>query len=97
MISEDSIDKLKAINELSLKLHGSKEKHMEYVLKSMQHHAEEINDLFKSGNPHWSVETGDLMIHCMCMLALNCYDLNVMFETCRKRFLKKIDEELKKK
>jgi ribosomal silencing factor RsfS len=97
MISKDSIDKIKSINELSLKLHGSKEKHMEYVLKSMQHHAEEINDLFKKGNPHWSVETGDLMIHCMCMLVLNGYDLNEMFETCRKRFLKKVDEELKKK
>jgi hypothetical protein len=30
------------------------------------------------------------------MLVLNGYDLNEMFEACRKRFLKKIDEELKK-
>lgn len=96
MISEDVIESIKEIAELSIKATGSKEKSDDYILNSMSDHAKEIKQLFKENNAHWTVETGDLMIHCMTILTENEYDLNEIFEKCRIGFIDKISKKLGK-
>jgi phosphoribosyl-ATP pyrophosphohydrolase len=94
VISEDFIEDIESITKLSIGLNGSKEKADDYTLNSMIEHAGEIKWLFKDNDPHWAVETGDLMIHCMRLLAANGHDLNVIFERCKARFITRISEKL---
>ena len=94
MISKDFIEDVENITKLSLRLHGTKEKADDYTLNSMIEHASEIKELFRDNNPHWAIETGDLMIHCMRLLTANGYDLNEIFEKCKARFITRISEQL---
>ena len=95
MISGDCIEDIENITKLSIRLNGNKEKADDYTVNSMIVHAREIKELFKDNNPHWAVETGDLMIHCMRLLAANGHDLNETFEKCKARFIMRISEKLR--
>jgi phosphoribosyl-ATP pyrophosphohydrolase len=94
MITEDFIGDIENITKLSLRLHGTKEKADDYTLNSMIEHASEIKELLRDGNPHWAIETGDLMIHCMRLLTANGHDLNEIFERCKSHFITRISEKL---
>jgi phosphoribosyl-ATP pyrophosphohydrolase len=94
-ISEQAIEKIKKLNDISFKLNGGRKETVSYTLESIKEHAEEISQLFSANNEHWAIETGDLMIHCMKMLLMNGFDLNEMFDKCRDRFESKITKLLK--
>jgi len=95
MISEDYKRDVVKINELSLRLNGSKEKEDNYTLSSMIEHASEIKKLYENNNPHWALETGDLMIHCMRLLTANGCNIDKIFEKCVERFITKISKKLR--
>jgi hypothetical protein len=94
-ISKEAIEKVKELNELSIKLHGGEKETADYLLRSIRSHAEEISELFSSGDQHWKVETGDLIVQCMRILSLYGADLNEMFGKGSSRVENKIKELLR--
>lgn len=95
-ISKSALKKIEELNKLSLKANKTKNKLDDYTLKSMKEHADEIKQLFFKNDPHWAVETGDLMIHCMKILRLHGYNLNkISLKSC-KRFENKLLEKIQR-
>ena len=84
------------MNALAIRANKTRSKLDEYTLKSMRHHAIEIKQLYLTKNPHWAVETGDLMVHCMKMLRLHGFDLSKMFTKACGRFEKKLIEKIER-
>ncbi len=96
-ITNEAVESINKIIEISFELNNGKKERTSFVLESIKHHSDEINQLFSAKDPHWAVETGDLMIHCMEILLMYGFDLNEMFDKCSNRFENKISKLLREK
>ena len=59
------------------------------LLKLAKEHAEEIQQLYKSKNKHYLVETGDLIILCFEVLLENKASIDKTLLKCFKRYEKR--------
>jgi hypothetical protein len=87
--------KLREISNLSKKVNKNDNKK---ILGLIKEHIEEIEDLYKENNEHWTVETADLIVLCYELLILENKDIDEVFNKCLPRFdvkLKKLSDNIK--
>ncbi|MFH1683073.1 MAG: hypothetical protein ABIA37_04720 [Candidatus Woesearchaeota archaeon] len=60
----------------------------------LQHHTQEIKELHEKNNPHFAVETGDLIILAVELLIKEGYSVEDIMEKCYDRFDKKLHKLL---
>ncbi|MBS3101840.1 hypothetical protein J4458_00155 [Candidatus Woesearchaeota archaeon] len=65
------------------------------LMHMMQQHSSEIKQLYNKKNPHFAVETGDLILLAMQLLLLEGYSVNGILDKCYDRFDKKLNSLLK--
>ncbi|MBF0522326.1 MAG: hypothetical protein HQL24_04630 [Candidatus Omnitrophica bacterium] len=97
VLQKNALDKIKKIHVLSRKLNGkTKSRHEKKLLDLMRKHIDEIEDLHKTKNAHFLVETGDLIILCFEILLENDCSIDETVELCFNRYNNKIKQLLKK-
>lgn len=69
---------------------GRNESHSDRLFEMIRHHCAEIENLRAGNNPHWRVETGDLIVLCMELLLDAGVSPEIAVETSLGRFEKKL-------
>lgn len=64
--------------------------HAQALLEMISHHADEINALYKKGNTHYVVETGDLVVLCMELIKEAKHSPDKVLNKCYGRFRRKL-------
>ncbi len=90
-LTEESKIKLKEILDLNNKLNTDSEK----IIEMIRHHAEEIKELYKNKNKHFSIETGDMIVLCLELLIKEGHSADDIMEKCFGRFDNKLKGLLK--
>lgn len=85
-LTKESIEKINNLVSLSIKKGNTSQTFIDFI----KHHAIEIEELFKKQNPHFAIETGDLIILCMEFLKYNNKNPDEILEKCYKRFENKL-------
>ena len=75
--------KLKEITELSSRINKNDNRK---ILEMMKAHVEEIEELYRNRNEHWTIETADLIVLCYELLMLENMDIDDVFNRCLPRF-----------
>ena len=89
-------DEIKAIHALSKRYNRLKGRdHSEILLELAGKHLLEIKDLSKSGDPHFVVETGDLMILCLELIKGSGKSPDVVMAGSYKRYRRKLTRLIK--
>ena len=88
----DFIGELAAITKLSEKVNG---RDKEKIFQMIKEHSIEIEELYKSNDGHWAVETSDLIVLCFELLIADKIDIDNVFSTCLPRFHIKLKNLLK--
>jgi uncharacterized protein YabN with tetrapyrrole methylase and pyrophosphatase domain len=81
-------ERIKKIQELSDKLGTDSKK----LIDMMQHHTEEIKELFDKNDTHFAVEAGDLIVLAIELLMKEGYSIEEIMDRCYDRFDKKLNE-----
>lgn len=82
---------IKNIHALSAEFNNLRQEvHTQVLLDLMAEHIEEIRELHGSKNDHYLVETGDLLILCLELLAEAKADPDFIMDKCYKRYNKKL-------
>lgn len=89
-------DNIREIHALSSLYNGKGGKHAEKLLFLVRKHSKEITALYEAKDPHFSVETGDLMVLCLELLREVKAPDDVIMEKCYGRYRKKLRELLGK-
>jgi hypothetical protein len=84
-LSQEFGEKIKELAGLSKRINRKAEAK---ILGFMEKHAKEIRELYDAKNPHWAIETADLIILCFELLALEKKDTGRVFENCLPRWKK---------
>jgi hypothetical protein len=87
---------IREIHALSEKYNGKRGKHAEKLLSLVREHAREITKLHIKKDPHFLIETGDLMVLCLELLAERKGDADGVMEKCYERYKKKLGGLIKK-
>jgi phosphoribosyl-ATP pyrophosphohydrolase len=91
IINKTFLEKLEQIHALSKNINGkSSEKHTKKLIKMIKDHAKEIKQLHKINNPHFLIETGDLIILCLELLKEHNVSIDDTLEKCIERFSQKL-------
>ena len=86
--------KLIEISKLSDKINKQDKNKILHLIKE---HIKEIEELYKKGNEHWTIETADLIVLCYELLILENKDINEVFNKCLPRYdikLKRLAENV---
>src|SRR3989338_3459777 len=86
--------KLIEISKLSDKINKQDKNKILHLIKE---HIKEIEELYKKGNEHWTIETADLIILCYELLILENEDIDEVFNKCLPRYdikLKRLAENV---
>ncbi len=84
-------EQLNEIYQLSRVINGlTSKKHLDTLCQLLRNHVEEIELLRLSGNKHYLIETGDLMILCLEILLENNQSVDDMLSQCYARYKKKL-------
>ncbi|MEW5895197.1 MAG: hypothetical protein AB1650_05525 [Candidatus Omnitrophota bacterium] len=84
-------NRLKEIHGLSLKFNKLVGKpHQERLLELMRKHVDEIEDLVQKNDPHYLIETGDLLILCFELLLEGGADMDEVMLKCFGRYERKL-------
>lgn len=93
VLTKRALMRLKTIHQMSKQCNGlSKTKHLRKLLSLAQKHIDEILLLKQYHNPHYLVETGDLLILCFEILLENNKNLDHMMEQCFSRYEHKLNQ-----
>ena len=91
-LTDHARKQIEAIHDKSLKLNKLRGKvHNEQLLELVQEHAQEITELYQENNPHYLVETGDLLILCLELLKEADILADEIMEKCYNRYHEKLD------
>ena len=91
VISSEISKRISAIHQLSARYNGGEgQVHQSKLLELMRHHIEEIETLAEKHDPHFLVETGDLMMLCFELLIENAQCPGRMIEQCCGRYEQKL-------
>jgi hypothetical protein len=85
-----SENKMKRIHSLS-SVKNSNGSHAEKILDMIREHAQEISELFYSGDDHYITETGDLLVLCIELIMESRSDANRILDKCYRRFEEKLE------
>ena len=98
VITKKAVAWLRNIHQLSKKCNGrSKGRHLAKLLELTEKHIDEILFLYKKKDPHYLVETGDLLILCFEILIENKQDVHGVMELCFKRYEDKLKQLIDKR
>ena len=75
--------RLKEIADLSNKINREDNNK---IIGYIKEHIEEIEELYKEKNEHWTIETADLIVLCYELLILENKDIDEVFSKCLPRF-----------
>ncbi len=89
-LQDEFFAQLSAITRLSAQKNG--EKHSEKLLEMISSHREEICDLHSAQNPHFAVETADLLILCLELLIEEGKDIDETITLALPRFYNKLQQ-----
>lgn len=93
ILTKNALARLKHIHHLSKQYNGSsKEKHLQKLLALSEKHIDEILILRRKKDPHYIVETGDLLILCLEILIENKRDVHAVIEQCFSRYENKLKQ-----
>lgn len=93
ILTKNALKRLKNIHRLSRRYNGpSKNKHLRKLLALSQKHIDEILILSQKRDPHYIVETGDLLILCLEILIENKRDVHVVIGQCFSRYENKLKQ-----
>ncbi len=67
----------------------------EDIIRMMQHHTDEIQELFDKKKKHFSIETGDLVVLAIELLIMEGYSVDDIMHKCYERFEKKLKDKSK--
>lgn len=93
VLSKEALERIKAIHRRSQQynqLVGMP--HAKRLLELMRKHVDEIEELAGAGNPHYLVETGDLLILCYELLLEGSASIDEITVKCFGRYEKKLGE-----
>jgi len=93
-LTEYARKKLGEIHALSARYNGKGGAHADKLLGLMRKHVEEIEQLHAAGDPHYAVETGDLLVLCHEILLEGREDADLVMEKCYRRYEEKLRELL---
>lgn len=91
VLTKKSVLRIKAIHRLS-RIYNRKigNRHAARLLQLIKEHAKEINQLYRKGDKHFLVETGDLVILCFEVLLEHGVSIDKVLVHCFKRYEKKL-------
>ncbi|MCD6476912.1 MAG: hypothetical protein J7K26_01950 [Candidatus Aenigmarchaeota archaeon] len=92
MITDELLQRVEEIENLSIKCQGSKEENNKFLLKAIKEHAQEIEELFNKNDTHYQKETADMIILCLEFLISNNVNPNDVINIRLNRFIEKIKE-----
>jgi len=82
---------IKTIHNFSKRYNKLLEKnHRKVLLTLIKDHAEEISQLHKAKDPHYIIETGDMLILCLELIKEGGYSINGILSKCYNRYHKKL-------
>jgi hypothetical protein len=98
VVTKNALVRLKTIHQLSTKYNGpSRNKHLQRPLALTKKHANEISLLYRKKDPHYLVETGDLLILCFEILIENKCDVHTVAKLCFDRYENKLKKLIDKR
>ncbi|MBD3379564.1 MAG: hypothetical protein GF408_03775 [Candidatus Omnitrophica bacterium] len=83
-------DRLREIHSLSAEYNGNGGNHTDKLLDLVDKHAEEIRELYSSGDGHFAVEVGDLLILCYELLLEEKKSSDGIMDICYDRYIGKL-------
>lgn len=89
-LSEDFFAQLKALTNLSAQING--DTHSLKLLEMISSHSKEIQELYLENNPHFAIETADLLILCLELLIEEGYDIDETIGHALPRFTTKLQQ-----
>jgi len=87
-LSEDFSAQLQTLTELSS--HKNGDAHSQKLLEMISSHSKEIQELYFAHNPHFALETADLLILCLELLIEEGYDIDETITKALPRFYNKL-------
>ncbi len=87
-LQDDFFSELENITKLSAQKNGKH--HTEKLLQMISSHSEEIAELYTAKNPHFAVETADLLILCLELLIEEGKDIDETISLALPRFYNKL-------
>jgi hypothetical protein len=92
-----ALKRIKQIHRLSQEFNAIVHKpHQDRLLELMHKHIDEITELAENKNPHYLIETGDLLILCFELLLEGQADIDEVTEKCFGRYERKLNELIEK-
>lgn len=93
VLHDIALMRIKEIHHLSQKFNAMVNKpHQDRLLELMHKHIDEITELAENKNPHYLIETGDLLILCFELLLEGKADIDEVTEKCFGRYERKLSE-----
>lgn len=93
VVEQQALKRIKAIHQLSQRVNAMLGKpHQGRLLELMRKHIDEIEQLAAQQDPHYVIETGDLLILCFELLLEGGADIEEVSLTCFERYEKKLME-----
>lgn len=85
-------EKLREIHGLSSEYNSRTDDHAAVLLDFVGKHADELKRLYEAKDPHFDVETGDLIVLCCELLLERGKDPDRIMDRCYGRFSGKLKE-----
>lgn len=93
IVSDQAVRQLDEIHQLSRVVNAAHAQgHARVLLDFIAEHATEIRQLYERHDPHYLVETGDLMILCAEVLHEAGESCDAILEQCFERFRAKLNQ-----
>mgnify|MGYP001005871848 CR=1 FL=1 len=91
IMDAQALERIRAIHQQSAEFNRLvKKPHDERLLELMRKHVEEIQELRNLGDPHYLVETGDLLILCYELLIEGGASIDEVTRQCFERYERKL-------
>jgi hypothetical protein len=91
VVNKRSLNRIRNIHQLSQRFNMMVDKpHQERLLELMRQHVDEIEQLADRKDPHYLVETGDLLILCFELLLEGGCSIDEVTQKCFGRYERKL-------
>ena len=96
VVEKKALGRIKNIHQLSLKFNEMVGKsHQERLLELMRKHVDELEELANKKDPHYLIETGDLLILCFELLLDGRMEIDEVTQECFGRYERKLSSLIK--